>query len=180
MQRELKWPIAESAKMKAKSTIGAILATILLLVGGLVLFHEVWLFKAGKPSWVMTHGGDLSGWLIILSIALGIALSVGLTGLAIRKLLASNFGMRSDTRNGGKIGAYLGGLVSAPYALFLGFVAGGNLGGGWGSVVLGKTGAILGIGLGLFVVTVIISLCAALAGFLLGSFAEIAAKRFRV
>lgn len=167
--------------MKAKYAMLSALAAILLVVAGLILVLKQYYTKAGKPiSWMAE--ADLIGWSLMFSIAVGIVLSVWLIGLVIRKLLAGKpdlLGLSTAAHTGSKIGAYLGWLASYPFALFLGFVVGGSLGGGWGEVLLGKAGIVLGIGLGLFVVVTLISVIATLVGFVLGGFAEKLVKAAR-
>lgn len=153
--------------MKTKLVIGIVLAAVLLLVIGQYFFLPVWYREAGIRA---------SGWLIMLSVAVGIALSLWLLDATIKKLLAGKlvdlFGLSTAARTGSKIGAYVGGLGSYPFALFLGFVVGGSLGGGWGEVLLGTPGIVMGIGLGLFAVATLVSVVAALIGFVLGGFTE--------
>ena len=153
--------------MKTKLAIGIALAVFLLVIGQYFFL----------PGWYHEAGIRVSGWLIMLSVAVGIALSLWLLDSTITKLLTGKpvdlFGLSAVARTGSKIGAYLGGLGSYPFALFLGFVAGGNFGGGLGEWLgLGDAGIVIGIGLGVFVVTVLVSVVAALAGFVLGGFTE--------
>ena len=71
--------------------------------------------------------------------------------------------------------AFAGGLVTLLPALFLSFVVGGNLGGGWGEVALGRIGIPLGLAAGICAVLSILLSSSALIGALLGK----AAASFR-
>ena len=71
--------------------------------------------------------------------------------------------------------ALAGGLVTLLPALFLSFVVGGNLGGGWGDVALGRIGIPLGLAAGICAVLSILLSSSALIGALLGK----AAASFR-
>ncbi len=121
---------------------------------------------------------DASGWLILHAVAVGIPLSVLLTGYAIRKLLSGELiDLGSSTRRGSKMGSYLGGFGAYPFALFLGLVIGVTLGGGAGEIVseaigLGTAGVVVGIGLGIFVVTEVVCIGTAFLGFLVGGLTE--------
>ena len=64
--------------------------------------------------------------------------------------------------------ALAGGLVMLLPALFLSFVVGGNLGGGWGDVVLGRIGIPLGLAAGICAVLSILLSSSALIGAVLG------------
>lgn len=151
-----------------KFAIWVILAAVLLLVIGQYFF---------LPGWYREVGTNASGWLIMLSVAVGLSLSIWLLDFIIKKLLSGKpvdlFGLSTTARTGSKIGAYLGGLSSFPFALFLGFVVGGNVGGGSGEWLdLGDAGIIVGIGSGVFVVTVLVCLIAIFVGFVLGGLSE--------
>ena len=75
------------------------------------------------------------------------------------------------------MGSYLGGFGAYPFALFLGLVIGVTLGGGAGEIVseaigLGTAGVVVGIGLGIFVVTEVVCIGTAFLGFLVGGLTE--------
>jgi len=156
------------APVNAKILLSFVLAVVLLAT-------VQYLFL---PDWYRDARVDTSGWLIMLSIAVSIALSVLLIAYAIRKLLSGQFiDLGVSARRGSKIGSYLGGFGAYPFALFLGFVIGGNLGGGMAGIVsnavgLGRVGIIFGIGLGMFVVTAFICSLTAFLGFILGGLVE--------
>jgi hypothetical protein len=65
--------------------------------------------------------------------------------------------------------AYLLAAISFPFALFLGVTIGGTLGGGWGDRLIGPAGAVIGLGVGLFSITMFVAGAAAVAGYLLGN-----------
>ena len=158
--------------MKTKLAIGIGLAVLLLVAGQYFLL----------PGWYREQPGvQTFGWLSMLSIAMGIALSVWLLNYVIQKLLDGKpfdlFGLSATARNGSKIGSYLAGIASYPFALFVGFVMGGSLGGGWGEVLLGKAGVTIGIGMGVFIATTVIAMIAVLVGFVLGGVTEKLTKR---
>lgn len=117
------------------------------------------------PGWYRDSGIEVSGWMIMLSVATAIALSIRLIHWVIQKL-------SSTAPRGGRIGSYLGGYGVYPFALFLGFVIGGNLGGGIGYNVLGNAGTVVGIGVGVFIVIIIACSIGALLGYLLGGFIQ--------
>jgi hypothetical protein len=64
--------------------------------------------------------------------------------------------------------ALAGGLVMLLPAFFLSFVVGGNLGGGWGEVALGRIGIPLGLAAGICTVLTILLSSSALIGAVLG------------
>jgi hypothetical protein len=117
------------------------------------------------PGWYRESGIKISGWLMMLSVAAAIALSLLLIRWVIQKL-------SSVASRGSRIGSYLGGYGAYPFALFLGFIVGGNFGGAVGEDSLGDAGTVLGIGVGVFFVTIIASSAGALLGFLLGGLAQ--------
>lgn len=110
-------------------------------------------------------GIKLSGWLIMLSVAMAVAISIWLIDLLVKKLSAT------APRNS-RIGSYIGAYGIYPFALFLGFIVGGNFGGAIGENVLGSAGTIVGIGIGVFIVTIIASSVFAVFGFLLGGLTQ--------
>src|SRR5882762_4305160 len=154
--------------MNAKILLGFVAAVVFLAIAQYVLLLD---------SYRDAHV-DSSGWLILHSVAVGIALSVLLIGYAIRKLLSGGLiDLGSSARRGSKIGSYLGGFGAYPFALFLGVVIGGTLGGGAGEIVseaigLGTAGLVVGIGLGVFVVTEVVCIGSAFLGFLVGGLTE--------
>jgi len=152
--------------MNAKVLLGFVAAVVLLAIAQYVFLLDSY--------------GDarVAGWLILHAVAVGIPLSVLLTGYAIRKLLSGELiDLGSSTYRGSRMGSYLGGFGAYPFALFLGFVIGGTLGGGAGEVVseaigLGTAGLVVGIGLGVFVVTEVVCIGSAFLGFLVGGLTE--------
>lgn len=117
------------------------------------------------PSWYSELGIKASGWLILLSVAAAITISIWLIHWMIKKLT-------SATLHGNRISLYLGGYIVYPFALFLGFVVGGNFGGAIGDNALGDVGAIVGIGVGIFIVIIVVCSIGALLGYLLGGLAQ--------
>lgn len=113
------------------------------------------------PGWYRESGIKVSGWMIMLSVGAAIAFSVWLIHWVIQKL-------SSTASHGSRIGSYLGGYGVYPFALFLGFVVGGNFGGAIGDNALGDAGTVLGIGVGVFIVTIVVCSVGALLGYLLG------------
>ena len=154
--------------MNAKVLLGFVAAVAFLAIAQYVFLLDLY---GNAPL-------DASGWLILHAVAVGIALSVLLTGYAIRKLLSGELiDLGSSTRRGSKMGSYLGGFGAYPFALFLGLVIGVTLGGGAGEIVseatgLGTAGVVVGIGLGIFVVTEVVCIGTAFLGFLVGGLTE--------
>ena len=130
--------------MNTKVLLGFVAAVVFLAIAQYVLLLDSY----GDPHF------DASGWLMLHAVAVGIALSVVLIAYAIRKLLSGGLiDLGSSARRGSKIGSYLGGFGAYPFALFLGVVIGGTLGGGADEIGLGLPGVVVGIGFGIFVVT---------------------------
>src|SRR5882762_8119627 len=154
--------------MNAKVLLGFVAAVVFLAIA-----QYVFLLASYRDARV-----DASDWLMLYVVAVGIALSVLLIGYAIRKLLSGELiDLGSSTRRGSRMGSYLGGFGAYPFALFLGFVIGGTLGGGVGEIVseaigLGPAGLLVGIGLGIFVVTEVVCIGSAFLGFLVGGLTE--------
>ncbi len=154
--------------MNAKVLLGFVAAVAFLAIAQYVFLLDLY---GNAPL-------DASGWLILHAVAVGIPLSVLLTGYAIRKLLSGELiDLGSSTRRGSKMGSYLGGFGAYPFALFLGLVIGVTLGGGAGEIVseaigLGTAGVVVGIGLGIFVVTEVVCIGTAFLGFLVGGLTE--------
>lgn len=157
---------------------------IVVLVFAVVLAIGQYYFM---PQSFRESGVKAFGWLIMLLVGLGIVLSVMALNYVINKLLSGKpnlFGLSSIAPTGSKIGSYAAGLLSYPFALFLGFIVGGSLGGGVGEMIthplgLGDSGVVVGIGLGVFVVTTLISVVAVLVGFVLGGLTEKVVKELR-
>lgn len=151
--------------MKTKFIVGIALAVLLLVIGEYFFL----------PSWYRELAIKVSGWLIMLSVAAGVALSVLVIVYVINKLLSGQpinlFEFSSRAPTGSKIGSYIAAIVVYPFALFIGFVVGGSFGGGLGGYA-GDVGVVLGIGLGVFIVTALIGVIAALIGFVLGGFVQ--------
>lgn len=146
--------------MKTKLLAAVALAVLLVLVGQYVLL----------PDWYRGSGIRPSGWLMMLSIALAAVLSIVVINWEIKKL-------NPTMQRAKQVGSYLGGYVLYPFALFVGFVVGGNFGGAIGSNALGEIGTVVGIGLGVFIVTMLICSVGVLLGFALGGLAEKLATR---
>jgi len=138
--------------MKPITWAAILAAAILLLLAAQYLL---------LPTWYAERGMKLSGWLMMLSVAIGIVLSIWFVSAAIGRLTR-------EASRGGRIGAYLGGYGIYPFALFLGFLAGGQIGGGFGDQIFGEGGSIVGVGVGTFVVTVLTSFSGMLLGYLVG------------
>lgn len=154
--------------MNKKITIWIIIVATLLLVLGQNFFLTL------GYSEKLNNG---FGWLIMLAVAIGISICIWLFDFLINKLIDGKpvdlFGLSTTARTGSKVGAYIGGYGSYPFALFLGFVGGGSVGGGLGEWLgLGNIGIILGVGFGVFLVTSFVCLFAIVAGFILGGFTE--------
>ena len=154
--------------MNAKVLLGFVAAVVFLAIG-----QYVFLLDSYRDARV-----DASGWVILYVVAVGIALSVLLIGYAIRKLLSGELiDLGSSTHRGSRMGSYLGGFGAYPFALFLGVVIGGTLGGGADEIGLGLAGVVVGIGFGIFVVTAVVCSGTALLGFLVGGLAEMLLTR---
>lgn len=158
--------------MKTKWTIGIIAAVVALV---LIQFYLL-------PGSYRATKFQIGGSLVMLSVAIGIVLSVTVTRYIVAKLIEGKpidpFGLTSAAPRGTKIGSYVVAVASSPIALFFGFVVGGTLGGGIAEYLLhwidhsGSVSYTIGIGLGIFVVGSLILLIAALAGFILGGLTE--------
>lgn len=135
---------------------------IILLVAIILLAVAQYYFL---PGWYRESGIKVSGWMIMLSVAAAMALSIWLIHWVIQKL-------SSTASHGNRIGSYLGGYGVYPFALFLGFVVGGNFGGAIGDNALGDAGTIAGIGVGVFIATIITCSMGALFGYLLGGLTQ--------
>jgi len=152
--------------MNTKVLLGFIAAVVFLAIAQYVFLLDSY------------RDARVDDWLILHAVAVGVALSILLIGYAIRKLLSGELiDLGSSTRRGSRMGSYLGGFGAYPFALFLGFVIGGTLGGGAGEVVseaigLGTAGLVVGIGLGVFVVTEVVCIGSAFLGFLVGGLTE--------
>ncbi len=153
--------------MKTKLVVGITLAVLLLVIG------QYFLLPARYRELV---GVDVFGWLVMLSVGIGLALSIWLLNYVVQKLIDGKpfdlFGLSSAAPTGSKIGSYLAAIVSLPFAFFAGFTAGGIMGGGTGEMIAGDWGVPIGIGLGVFIIMTIVSVAAALIGFILGGFTE--------
>lgn len=139
----------------------------ILLLGIFLLVISQYLFL---PDWYRESGIRGTGWLMMLSVAIAIILSIWMVHRVIRKL------SRSATP-GSRIGSYIGGYGVYPFTLFSGVVIGANFGGAIGDSILGNVGIIVGIGLGIFVVATAGCLLGASFGFMLGNLANKLIKR---
>ena len=152
----------------------------LLLIITLLVIVQYFLL----PDWYRHLEVEASGWLIMLSVAVAIAFSIFIIYSVIKMLIAGKldpFNLSVTAHKGSKIGSYLGGLGLYPFAVFLGFVGGGTIGGGLGETIfhwlgLENVGIIIGIGLGLFLVTVVLCCVGAFVGFLIGGLTQKLAK----
>lgn len=148
----------------------------LLLIITLLVIVQYFLL----PDWYRQSEVEASGWLMMLSVAAAITFSIFIIYSVIKMLIAGKFdpfNLSTTAHKGSTIGSYLGGLGLYPFALFLGFVGGGAIGGGLGEKIfdplgLRTTGVIIGIGLGVFLVTVVLCCVGAFVGFLLGGLAQ--------
>lgn len=155
----------------------------LLLIITLLVIVQYFLL----PDWYRHLEVEASGWLIMLSVAVAIAFSIFIIYSVIKMLIAGKFdpfNLSATAHKGSTIGSYLGGLSLYPFALFLGFVGDGTIGGGLGenifhSLGLGTAGVIIGIGLSVFLVTVVLCCIGAFVGFLFGGLTQKLAKIFR-
>lgn len=102
---------------------------------------------------------------MMLWIAVAIALSMWMIQCLIEKL-------SSVTSRGSRIGSYIGGCGVYQFALFLGFIVGGNFVGAVGDNFIGDTGTVLGIGIFIFYVTIVACSTGALIGFLPGGLTQ--------
>jgi hypothetical protein len=108
-----------------------------------------------------------------VSVAVFAAISLGVGGGVLfgylgGKAIASRLSTRSSSPKIVLGCAFAGGLVMLLPALFLSFVLGGNLGGGWGDVALGPIGIPIGLAAGICVVLSILLSLSALIGAVLG------------
>jgi hypothetical protein len=166
--------MADKLGLKAKWSIA------LLLIVPLLAIVQYFLL----PDWYRDSKVETSAWLIMLSVAAAIAFSILIIYSVIKMLVAGKldpFNLSVTAHKGSKIGSYLGGLGLYPFAVFLGFVGGGTIGGGLGETIfhwlgLENVGIIIGIGLGLFLVTVVLCCVGAFVGFLIGGLTQKLAK----
>ena len=135
---------------------------IILLVAIILLAVAQYYFL---PGWYRESGVKVYGWMIMLSVAAAMGLSIWLIHWVIQKL-------SSTASHSSRIGSYLGGYGVYPFALFLGFVVGDNFGGAIGDNALGDAGTVAGIGVGIFIVTIIACSMGALLGYLLGGLTQ--------
>jgi hypothetical protein len=151
-----------------KNTIPFLIIFTLLLIIGQYFF---------LPEWYRESEINISGWMIMVSVAVGVLGSILMLNWLIKKFLSGKpfdiFGLSASANFGSKAGAYLCVIVSYPFALFIGFVAGGSLGGGIGEHTgLDSAGIILGIGVGVFIITSVISIVALIIGIIIGGVTE--------
>jgi hypothetical protein len=111
--------------------------------------------------------GDQVSVAVFAAISLGVVGGV-LLGYLGGKRIASRLSAASNSPKIVLGCALAGGLLMLLPALFLSFVLGGNLGGGWGDVALGRIGVPIGIAAGIGVVLSILLSSSALIGALLG------------
>jgi hypothetical protein len=174
-----------NSKMKRRSSILILLILLIMLaiIAGLIYSLQHYYEKAGiEPSALQKL--DIIGWSMILSITIGITMSVVLMRHLIMKLLSGRpkiFNLSMKAPYGSKVGAILSGVAFFPVALFVGFIVGGNLGGGLLEMLLGesKVWIMVGIGLGIFIVIVSMDSIAVLIGFLIGGFLEMMLRKVR-
>ncbi len=144
----------------------------LLLIIALLVIAQYFLL----PDWYRPLKVEASGWLIMLSVAAAIAFSILIIYSVIKMLIAGKldpFNLSVTAHKGTKVGSYIGGVGLYPFALFLGFVGGGTIGGGLGDWLgLGNVGITIGIGLGVFLVTVALCCVGAFVGFLVGALTQ--------
>ena len=168
--------------MKRRASI-LILLIMLAIVAGLIYSLQHYYEKAGiEPSALQKL--DIIGWSMILSITIGITMSIVLMRHLIMKLLSGRpkiFNLSMKAPYGSKVGAILSGVAFFPVALFFGFIVGGNLGGGLIEMLLGesKVWIMIGIGLGIFIVIVSMDSIAVLIGFFIGGFLEMMLRKVR-
>lgn len=153
--------------MNVKALLGFFAAVVFLAVAQYMLLPDsFWDARAGASNWLILH-----------LVAVGIPLSVVVIGYGIRRFLSGELiDLGSSARRGSTIGSYLGGFGAYPFALFLGLVIGGTLGGGAGGIVsdaigLGSAGVVVGLGLGIFAVTAVVCFVTAFLGLLVGGLA---------
>src|SRR5262245_41671747 len=113
---------------------------------------------------------------VSIATVVGTAVAAIVLWVTIRWLGNSNFllapGQRA--RRAGKLAAVVAGVVSFPFAWFVGYVVGGNFGGAYASRV-GREADLLipiGIGTGILLVTVVVSLIIAVVAFVCGRLLE--------
>ncbi len=151
--------------MKFKSELVVIILVVIIL---LAISQYVLL-----PVWFRDAGVEIFGWLIMLSVGGAIALSLMVINSVVKKIIKINH--FSGVIIGSRLGAQVGAYGSYPFALFLGFVVGGNFGGSIGGNItywlsLGKSGIIIGIGFRIFIVTIVICTLGSFIGAYIGCF----------
>ncbi len=107
------------------------------------------------------------GYAAFVSMAIGCALGA-FAGLVFAKASIAavsarfNVGLRTA-----RIGAILGGTVVVFPSFFLSIVLGGTFGGGWGEIVAGKAGVVIGLAAGIaFILAIGLGIGAALGSLL--------------
>ena len=161
-------PMSKSLKIIASGLF--VLALIAVLYGTL----QFWMTGARISESDAARGLGLVGWIMLTSIAGGIAACV----LVIRRVvhwlckrsifLPSNSRPNSNSERTLSISAYFLAVLASPFAIFLGVTIGGTFGGGFGDRVVSRYGAAIGVGIGLWAVTVAIETIAALIGAVVG------------
>lgn len=157
------------------AAVAVLLAIVLLYYSFLVRRSQAGIAPAGSE-------GD-PVWLMFLSVIFAIVFG----GWAVHRLIRfmpriSFFSSHELTVRASRVRlviTYLVAIVAFPFSLFVGFVAGGTLGGGWGDRLFGFPGAMIGIGLGIFSVTVLLAGAAAFIGFLIVSMMAGSAQKSR-
>ena len=145
--------------MTKRSILWAGIAVSGLLVAGMYLVLQSWTSRTG----VEPAGVGASGWLAFCSAAVAIVVSIWLTHRLVQRLLTAQ---RSTAIS---VTAYILTVISFPFALFLGLTIGGTLGGAWGDRLIGPAGAVIGLGVGMFGITMFVAGTAAVVGYLLGN-----------
>jgi hypothetical protein len=124
-------------------------------------------------NWALLGGpstsplGDQVSGAVFAAISLGVVGGVLLGYLGGRRI-AGRLSAGSSSPKIVLVCALAGGLLMLLPALFLSFVLGGNLGGGWGDIALGRIGVPIGIAAGIGVVLSVLLSSSALIGALLG------------
>jgi hypothetical protein len=127
------------------------------------------------PAPYREQTSSASVWPVMFAIAGGLVIGLFLATAALEKLLAGRpfdfLSLASTAPRGARVGTYVFALLALPVSLVLGFVVGGNFGGGFGGQI-GDSGTVIGIGIGICIVTSLTVVTAGFLGFIVGGLAH--------
>lgn len=151
--------------MRYPIVLAASLTALGLVIFGLALLTQ-------SPD---LHAVDFAGCLllggVIVALVLGPLVSVRFFVRRIEPWVIRWLGLDARARRGARVDTYVGAVGLLPVALFLAFVVGGSFGGATGESVSTEFGPIIGVGAGIFVIMLLITLLGATAGFVIAGYA---------